>query len=142
MDGAIALGMKSGKVKCSIAGTQLRCCDYASHDRLAMKNSAFSQQSAARPSPKCSFPRHPDSPQHRRTLQLTKQQWVYFVHMYRDERKKEKHVNTHTHTHTRLTLQKWHQLRGMYQWQSINTSLHFDKICLLPDPFATHSYGN
>ncbi len=62
MDGAIALGMKSGKVKCSIAGTQLSYVVFASHDRLAMKNSAFSQQSAARPPPKCRFPRHPDSP--------------------------------------------------------------------------------
>lgn len=62
MDGAIALGMKSGKVKCSIAGTQLSNVVFASHDRLAMKNSAFSQQSAARPPPKCRFPRHPDSP--------------------------------------------------------------------------------
>lgn len=49
MDGAIALGMKSGKVKYSIAGAQLSYVDFASHDRLAMKNSAFSQQSAARP---------------------------------------------------------------------------------------------
>ncbi len=44
-------------------------------------------------------------------------------------------MQTHTHTHT-LTLQKWNQLRSRCQWQSINTSLHFAKICLLPDPSA------
>lgn len=62
IDGATVLGMNSEKVKCSIAGKQLGYVVFASHDRLAMKNSAFSQQSAARPPPKHRFPRHPDSP--------------------------------------------------------------------------------